>query len=92
MYNGRHLYDFIVPPTGSKKNAHHAWRIVVAGFLFIFIVSSHPVANESMTKHPFLKKDGSMVISIQEVREIPYLNEFFDRVGQAQRERSKDAK
>lgn len=74
IHKRKFLVDFISPPMSAKLDAHHVWQFAVAGYYFMFFVSSHPVIND--LKITFLTKEGKMISMAQELAEIKPLYEF----------------
>ncbi|MBU6400143.1 MAG: hypothetical protein KGS61_07475, partial [Verrucomicrobia bacterium] len=85
MFNGKHIGDFIVPPSLGRMEGHHIWSFVVAGILFTFFVSNHTAPSKFWPL--FLQKEGSLVICMEELKDIEFLRRFLTEVAATQRRR-----
>jgi hypothetical protein len=86
---GQQITDLIVPPALAKFEAHHAWSFVVAGFLLTVFISSHAPALAPV--QAFLQPNGSMVATIKEISEIPFLSDFAKQIAKAEKVRAETA-
>jgi hypothetical protein len=86
VHDRKHISDLIVPPRTTRVGRQHVWNFVVAGFLMSFFVGK---GSPPETLHPlFLQEVGTLVIAIQELRDIEFLYEFSLSMGAAQRTRT----
>jgi hypothetical protein len=76
---GNNPADLILAPSPVRHDSYKCWRLFVGGFLFSFVVSGHPPPKEI---HPaFLQENGTLVISREEIAEVPYLVKLMASVG-----------
>jgi hypothetical protein len=76
---------WLFPPDRIRIKGHVAYRIIINGILFCFIASSH-AKSLKLGKHT-INEAGKMRLSIQEARQMPYVDQMFRALGQAIRQR-----
>lgn len=80
-FDGEYCHDWILKPIHTKIFGHNAYAVVINGFLFLFIVSSHSPP-ESLNPL-FVSNKNSMTIFKKDIRNIPYLREAAFELGSA---------
>ncbi len=80
LFQGRFLADCIMGPSRTKAEGNTVYRCVLAGFLFSFAVGSNRLSGKAAELN--LRKDGSWVISLIDVNDIPFLRTACVQIGQ----------
>lgn len=85
-FDGKHVSDLIIPPALARMEGHWIWSFVVAGFLLTFYVSS--CSPPDVLYPAFLKPDGTMILHIRDMRDIPFLYHLACEMARAQQIRN----
>ena len=83
--DGELIPDLILQPGRIKCDGHIIYRMVIGGLLFMFMVSSHRVAPE--IEQAFIQPDGTWLMHGTEVKNIPFLYEWFIKTSASQKQR-----
>lgn len=85
--DGRHYPDLMLPPSLIKWEGHHIYRVLINSICFMFFVGTHPPP--AAINFVVLNKGNEMAITIEEVRNIPFLSEAILKVSIARGIRKK---
>jgi len=83
--DGKLFNDWMVEPSRVKVNGYTIYRVVICGLLYLFFVDGRPVPDPY--REGFIKRDGRWMIIEGDVRAIPFLNDWFMAVSEADRKR-----
>jgi hypothetical protein len=86
MIDNKHFPDVIVPPSRTRFDGQRVWVFVIAGFLYHFFVSNQPPP--AKMRGGFLQENGTLVLNISDVREIPSLRHWMSKIAAAERART----
>ncbi len=86
LANNQHVPDLIVPPSKVRVDGHWCTRLVVGGFILVYLVSSHPpnAHRQSM----FLQRNGTFLFSRHELFDVPFLAEIVHSAVKHENERA----
>ena len=71
MHQGKQLFDVIVSPTWSRLCGHYAYRFIIGGMSWIFVVSNHsPPAHIAPA---YLSRQGELLMCKSELHEMSFL-------------------
>jgi hypothetical protein len=84
LFNGK-PGDWFLPADKVKSDGQHCYRIIIAGFLFLFFVSNQKHPNHLMEL--FIKKDTSFTIPAHELKNIKFLRDICVELGKAIQDR-----
>jgi hypothetical protein len=85
LIDGSFDQGWLFPPDRIRIKGHVVYRIIVNGILFCFFASTH-AKSLKLGRHA-INEAGQMSLAIKEARQIPYVNEMFQMLGQAIRQR-----
>ncbi|TFY98840.1 hypothetical protein [Ramlibacter humi] len=71
MHGATQVQDLFVPPTWARLAGQKAYRFVFGGFVFVYVVASHPPPRA--VSDCFAKPDGTAVLKLQQMGEVGYL-------------------
>lgn len=80
-WKGSHIADLMIGPGKGRLEGQQIWQFVVAGFVFAFFVSSHAAPSSISTT--FLRPNGTLIIGVREITEIPSLHQIARQVADA---------
>jgi hypothetical protein len=80
--------DFILQPEWIRIDGHRLYRVVVGGILYFFGVNSAVIRSE--WRPALLAKSGTWRLLFSEVRDIPYLDQWFSACAVAERQRESE--
>jgi len=79
--------DWHLAPSLTKYDGHHVYRLLVSGILFMFFVGSHPPP--SGLGPIILNKKNEMSVTVEEIRNIPFLSDRMLKLSKARNARKK---
>jgi hypothetical protein len=85
FHQGKFMRDFTMQPSSAPGRANTAYRVVIAGFMFVIFTAPVGMLVDSQDK--LFGLDGTLRIFREEAESIPYLDDFMLRQATARRTR-----
>lgn len=89
-FDRQHQTDLILPPWESTDGERTFWNFTANGLLFMFQIGHQPPKRG--IQGLILNENGAMGIPMREMREIPYIWDYFRRTAEAEALRSQHAR
>lgn len=87
LVEGRFYEDFILEPEWIREGGHRFYRVVIGGLLYSFTTNPKSI-QQKVYEALLLQKNGDWIIPAWDVREIPYLNQWFTAQATSERIRN----
>lgn len=70
--------DLVVPPTWARLDGRKAYRFILGGLVFLYVVANHATPR-FITDH-YLQQDGAAIIKLQQMQELRFLMDWVAKV------------